>query len=71
MAVCPKDCIHEGPRMLYIDPAECIDCMLCVEPCPVDAIFPEDEVPLQWKGYVKENADFFEKGEACLCHPEE
>ena len=26
--VCPVDCIHEtdDDRMLYIDPAECIDC---------------------------------------------
>jgi NAD-dependent dihydropyrimidine dehydrogenase PreA subunit len=24
--VCPVDCIHEGDRMLVIDPEECIDC---------------------------------------------
>src|SRR3712207_5302034 len=24
--VCPVDCIHEGERMLVIDPEECIDC---------------------------------------------
>ncbi len=23
--VCPVDCIHEGPKQLYIDPAECVD----------------------------------------------
>ena len=71
VAECPVDCIHEGPRMLYIEPDECIDCTLCVAPCPVDAIFQEDELPLQWKGATKENAEFFEKGEGCLCHPEE
>src|SRR5204863_8966674 len=24
--VCPVDCIHEGERILVIDPEECIDC---------------------------------------------
>jgi len=31
--------------MLVIDPDECIDCTLCVEECPVEAIFPEEEIP--------------------------
>jgi Fe-S-cluster-containing hydrogenase component 2 len=31
--------------MLYIDPAECIDCDACVEVCPADAIFAEDQLP--------------------------
>ena len=59
--VCPVDCIHESPedRMVYIDPDECIDCGACVDPCPVDAIFPEDEVPEQWRNYIKINADYF------------
>ncbi len=43
--VCPVDCFHAGPNMLVIDPDECIDCTLCVEECPAEAIFPEDEVP--------------------------
>ena len=43
--VCPVDCFREGPNFLVIDPDECIDCTLCVAECPVDAIFPEDEVP--------------------------
>jgi len=43
--VCPVDCFHAGPNMLVIDPEECIDCNLCVPECPVDAIYPEDEVP--------------------------
>jgi NAD-dependent dihydropyrimidine dehydrogenase PreA subunit len=57
--VCPVDCIHEGEEMLYIDPAECIDCGLCVPECPVDAIFFEDDVPEQWAEYTQKNADFF------------
>jgi NAD-dependent dihydropyrimidine dehydrogenase PreA subunit len=46
--VCPVDCIHfeEGAdRMLYINPAECIDCGACQPACPVSAIFPEADVP--------------------------
>ena len=46
--VCPVDCIHfeEGSdKMLFIDPAECIDCGACQPACPVSAIFPEDDVP--------------------------
>ncbi len=46
--VCPVDCIHfeEGAdRMLYINPAECIDCGACQPACPVSAIFPAGDVP--------------------------
>jgi ferredoxin len=32
-----------------------------VDPCPVDAIFPEDEVPAQWRDFIKINADYFKK----------
>ena len=66
---CPVDCIHEGPEMLFINPAECLDCGACIAPCPVNAIFYEKDIPERWKGYIQKNADFFEKGEACLCHP--
>jgi ferredoxin len=61
--VCPVDCIHtdEAATMYFIDPDECIDCGACVDPCPVDAIFPEDEVPEQWREYIKINADYFKK----------
>ena len=62
--VCPVDCIHPTPdepgydqaEMLYIDPAECIDCDACVEACPVDAIFAEDQVPEEWQRYIGLNA---------------
>ena len=61
--VCPVDCIHtdDAANMYYIDPDECIDCGACVDPCPVDAIFPEDEVPAQWRDFIKINADYFKK----------
>ncbi|MFF9105159.1 indolepyruvate ferredoxin oxidoreductase subunit alpha [Streptomyces rubrogriseus] len=35
---CPVDCIYEGDRKLYINPAECIDCGACETVCPVEAI---------------------------------
>ena len=59
VAVCPVDCIHEGGEQLFIDPNECIDCGFCEPECPVDAIFMEDELPDQWKGYASKNAEFY------------
>jgi NAD-dependent dihydropyrimidine dehydrogenase PreA subunit len=56
---CPVDCIYEGEKQLYIHPEECIDCGACVEPCPVQAIFPEDELPEKWQFYTEVNANFF------------
>jgi NAD-dependent dihydropyrimidine dehydrogenase PreA subunit len=60
--VCPVDCIHEvdEDRMLYIDPAECIDCGACVDPCPVDAIYAEEDVPQSQQGYIEVNRLYFE-----------
>ena len=68
MDACPVDCIHpraeserfEKESQLYIDPEECIDCGACVPECPVEAIFPEDEVPDQWKEYIEINARWYE-----------
>ncbi len=61
--VCPVECIHALPEddMYYIDPDECIDCGVCVPECPVDAIFPEEEVPEKWQGWTQKNADYFEE----------
>ena len=65
VAVCPVDCIHELPEdkrgdfpdMLYIDPDECIDCGVCVDECPVEAIFPEEDLPEKWQQYIQINTD--------------
>ncbi|MSR18243.1 MAG: ferredoxin family protein [Phycisphaerales bacterium] len=65
--VCPVDCIHptknasDGTtaQQLYIDPDTCIDCGLCVDECPVKAIFPQDELPEEWSKYIQINADYF------------
>ena len=45
--------------MVYINPAECIDCAACVHVCPVFAIFPEEKVPKKWQEYIALNAGFF------------
>ena len=55
--VCPVDCFHEGPNMLVIDPAECIDCTLCVAECPAQAILPEDEVSPTEAHFLALNAE--------------
>lgn len=43
--------------MLVIDPDECIDCGLCIPECPVNAIFPEDDVPENEREMLAVNAD--------------
>jgi ferredoxin--NADP+ reductase len=65
--VCPVECIIPGQPeaewpWYYIDPDTCIDCGACVPECPVEAIFPEEDVPAEYKGSTKLNADFFSKG---------
>lgn len=57
VVVCPVDCFHEGPEMLYIDPDECIDCGACVPECPVEAIYPEDELPEDKHEWLAINAE--------------
>ncbi len=55
--VCPVDCFHEGPNFLAIDPEECIDCTLCEPECPVQAIYPEDDVPSDQQAFTALNAE--------------
>tara|TARA_R110002110_G_scaffold348286_1_gene558477 strand:- start:236 stop:553 length:318 start_codon:yes stop_codon:yes gene_type:complete len=43
--VCPVSCFHNTPNMLVIDPDVCIDCGLCIEECPVEAIYLDDDLP--------------------------
>lgn len=54
--VCPVDCFREGENFLVIDPEECIDCNLCVDHCPVDAIYAEDDVPNDQTEFIELNA---------------
>jgi ferredoxin len=62
-AVCPVDAFREGPNFLVIDPLECIDCDACVSECPVEAIYPDDEVPEEWEQYIELNERLAEKWE--------
>jgi NAD-dependent dihydropyrimidine dehydrogenase PreA subunit len=57
---CPVDCIYEGARKLYINPAECIDCGACEPVCPVEAISQDRRVPAEEEEFVADNARFFE-----------
>ena len=57
VVVCPCDCFHEGESMLFINPAECIYCDACMSECPVEAIFPDHQVPKQWQEYIELNAE--------------
>ena len=62
---CPVDCIHyeEGvDRKLFIDPNECIDCGACEPECPVNAIFPEESLPVEWAQYTAIDATWYTCG---------
>jgi NAD-dependent dihydropyrimidine dehydrogenase PreA subunit len=59
MEECPVDCIYEGGRKLYINPAECIDCGACEPVCPVQAISQDRRVPAGQSEFVADNARFF------------
>ena len=54
--VCPVDCFHGDQDMLYIDPATCIDCGVCVPACPVEAIFDEGSLPQEYSAWQAINA---------------
>ena len=57
VSMCPVDAFREGPNFLVIDPDECIDCTLCEPECPINAIYPEDDVPAGQEGYLALNAE--------------
>lgn len=63
-AVCPVDCFYEieDPRMMVIDPDTCIDCEVCQEACPVNAIWPEEELPEQYTEWLDKNAELYSAG---------
>jgi ferredoxin--NADP+ reductase len=45
-----------------IDPDTCIDCGACAPECPVDCIYPDDEVPEEYEEWIDKNRAFFEEG---------
>ena len=67
VVVCPVDCIHPtadeagfaAAEQLYIDAPNCICCGLCVDECPVRAIFDQADLPAEWAGYAERNAAYY------------
>lgn len=55
VAECPVDCFYEGPNFLVIHPDECIDCDACVDACPANAIYSEDDLPDDKKHFLEIN----------------
>ena len=55
--VCPVDCFWGDDQMLYIDPDVCIDCGACEPVCPVEAIYPEEDLPAEKEKYAAINAE--------------
>lgn len=66
---CPVDCIRpvHGPgrssqtEMLFIDPEACIDCGACMEECPVDAVYYDDDLPPELERFRDLNAAYFKR----------
>jgi ferredoxin len=58
--VCPVECITETDEMMLINPAECIDCGMCLS-CPVDAIYTDEDeaIAAEGIGIVNKNYNFF------------
>jgi ferredoxin len=61
---CPVTCFYEiqDPHMLVIDPGTCIDCEACVPACPINAIYPDHELPPEYAHWEKWNAEKFPSG---------
>ena len=62
--ICPVSCFYEvkGPAMLVIDPDACIDCELCVEKCPVHAIYSDEELPADYAEWKDKNRALWSGG---------
>jgi ferredoxin len=48
--------------MLVIDPDVCIDCELCVPECPINAIYPESELPECYADWTAKNTELKSAG---------
>ena len=55
VSVCPVDAFHELPDRLYINPETCIDCNACMDECPVEAIYPDMDVPEELQEWIELN----------------
>jgi ferredoxin--NADP+ reductase len=45
--------------MLFIDPEACIDCGACMDECPVDAIYYEEDLPADQLSFLDINSQYF------------
>jgi len=69
VVVCPVDVIHPtkdepdfaAAEQLYVEPTACIDCGLCVDECPVKAIFQELDVPAEYEEFIEKNAAYYRR----------
>src|SRR4051794_28185252 len=59
MEECPVDCIYEGDRKMYINPALCIDCGAGEALCRFGAISKARRVPAGQQDFVADTARFF------------
>jgi ferredoxin len=67
VTICPMDCIHPtkdeavfaSAEQLYIEASNCIDCGLCVDECPVKAIFADQDLPAEWLNFIEKNANYY------------
>jgi NAD-dependent dihydropyrimidine dehydrogenase PreA subunit len=48
-----------GDTVLYINPDECTSCDACMPECPVDAIYPADQVPEDQQEFIDVNRFVF------------
>jgi NAD-dependent dihydropyrimidine dehydrogenase PreA subunit len=58
VAVCPVACIYDAGDHFMTNPEECIDYGACEPECPVEAIYPEDEVSEAMDSYITKAARF-------------
>ena len=57
--------IEKPHAMLVIDPDICIDCEACVPACPVNAIWPDHELPEAYASWKAFNTEWAKKGTNC------
>ncbi len=59
--VCPVDCIYsdDEDRICYVEPNACIDCGICEQACPVQAIFPEEALARESIPFIEINSLWF------------